>query len=374
MKTDKHFCMKNSFSRLLFAVSLFACMVMVALNLQAQKKEEKEQFKEIKLEKYDFDPLPVSVSEVSSISVISSVRDSSQIGFVQTGMTNRKKKAVPDKKELTDFLQSYVNREYKEIMKPGGLHLLWVVKDLRINERTFAMAEKAYVHLKADAWISKDSINYAFVTAFDTVLVTGGMDVTRKHGHNIATAFNLLLQRSMELEKAALTTTGQTLLSISKIEESDQKRFDIPALKDTLIREGAYVTFNEFLLNTPSIEHFNVVTNEWLQSTIYQVDSNGAKHAIIPWGICKKGELYKYYGWDLIPIEKIGYEYILSTYLGNIHRKNDGIFWGTLIGGIPGALAGAKSGKVYSVTAISYITKKQPEACLIDMETGKLSF
>ncbi len=349
-------------------------MAMISLNLQAQKKPEKEQFKEIKLEKYDFDPLPGNVSEISSISVISSVRDSSQIGFVQTGMTNRKKKAVPDKKELTDFLQSYVGREYKEIMKPAGLHLLWVVKDLRINERTFAMAEKAYVHLKADAWISKDSINYAFVTAFDTVLVTGGLDVTRKHGHNIATTFNMLLQRSMELEKAVLSATGQTLLSIRKIEEIDHKRFDIPILIDTLIRDGAYATFKEFLLNTPSIEHFNVVTNEWLQSTIYQVDLNGAKHAIIPWGICKKGELYKYYGWDLIPIEKIGYSYILSTYLENIHRKNEGLFWDTLIGGIPGALAGASAGKIYSVTAISYITKKQPEACLIDMETGKLSF
>lgn len=368
------FYMKKRFIKLVVVTVLFECMIMVSLELPAQKGEEKESFKEVKLENYNLKQLPDSVSAIASIAVIVTVRDSSQIGFVQTGLANRKKKAVPYKNEITGLLRNYVSRQYHEIMKPGGKYLLWIIKELRINERTFAMAEKAYVRLKADAWISKDSINYTFVTAFDTVLVTGGMDVTRKHGHNIATALNLLLHRSMELEKAVARDMHRASLSVNQIVENDKKRFDIPALKDSVIKEGAYKTFKEFILNNPSIEHFEVSTNAGLQSTIYQREADGSKHIVTPWGICKNGELYKYHEKDLIPIEKTGYTYILSTYLENIHRKNKGIFWGLVIAGIPGGLIGSTSGKTYPVTAISYIPKKQPDGCLIDMETGELSF
>ena len=68
------------------------------------------------------------------------------------------------------------------------MHLLWIVKDLRINERTLFSNEQAFTRLKADAYFSADGTAYQFVAAFDTVIRRGGVDLTGWHGQFIASA------------------------------------------------------------------------------------------------------------------------------------------------------------------------------------------
>jgi hypothetical protein len=129
------------------------------------------------------------------------------------------------------------------------------------------------------------------------------------------------------------------------------------------------------LLNDPSLIHYEVVRLIGDTSKIYSVSSDSSKTEIIAWGICKKGELYKYHDHRLIPIGKYGSEFIISDYIDKANRRNRGLFVGAFVGGVVGAIiADSETPKLFSVTSIPYITKRQPEASVIDMKTGEFTF
>lgn len=311
--------------------------------------------------------LPVA-TPVSGIRVIPVCGDTARLGFVQVGMMNKKISAAPDK-PWNNYLQDFADTRYKPAFTENGAQLLWVVKDLRINERTFAMSEKAYVRLKADAYIAKDKIHYQLLTSIDTVLTHGGMDVTHTHDQNIADAFHLLWIRSM-----ATVTEGNARLQIEDILAKEQGRFAVPILQTSAYKSGVYKTYQEFLNNTPSTTDFTVEVKK--RKIAINAKNTDSSTTVIenPWGICKDGELYKYYEHALVPIERSGNAFVVSNYLDAINRKNQSIFWGGLTGGIAGGLIGSTAGKTYTVTTIPYITKQQPDATTVDVDNGDLMF
>jgi hypothetical protein len=348
-----------------------SCLFLLLQPATAQDNNERK--KTIKWPKYFKAQIPIGAPEVASISVVPFLWDADRLGYVQVGLDNKKISAVPDK-PFQNFIQDYITKQYGDDYKKNGLHLLWIVKDLRINERTFMSSELAFTRLKADAYISTDGNAYHFVTGFDTVLRRGSMDVTAWHGQYMAEAFHLLLKQSLQKENRTASSTEE--ITIQQIEENEKQQLNIPVLTDAEYKEGVYVSFNEFLQNDPSITSFEAIT-ENKKVKIYSVEDAEKKVLNMPWGLCKQGEIYKNEEGNLIPLERMGNGYIISTYLENSTRRNQNIFMGALLGGVIGAVAGSAASssiKIYTVTAIPYIIKKQPEACAIDMTTGALTF
>jgi hypothetical protein len=353
---------------------LFCFQLAIAQENKDDNEKRIERTKKVKMPKYYKAYLPKKSIAVADIQIVQAVPDSTRLGFLQKGMDNHKVIAVPAE-NLTILLQDYITKQYENDYKTEGIKLLLVVKNLRINERTFFSTQRAFARLHANAYISKDGNLYHFVTTVDTVQVYGSaIDVTSSHGENIAAALHKLIVQSLNKAESSLALLSEAIAFDSVISNIRNIKLH-PIQKASRYREGVYLGFQEFLLNDPSLKNYDVEPESIGTSRIFAINPDSTKKEIIPWGLCKKGELYKYHENSLVPIEKYGNEFMISDYIDQANRRNQSLFAGAFMGGLVGAaIANSSAPKLYSVTAIPYITKKQPEASVIDMRTGEFTF
>lgn len=311
---------------------------------------------------------------LSGIKVIPLCADTSQLGFVQVGITNRKVRAVPDK-PYTPYLQDFVTAILGGVFVPSGRQMLWVIKDLRINETTGALSEHAFVRLKADAYVPADNSDkptYRLLTAFDTVLIKGGMDVTGKHDKNIAQAIQLFY---LACEDAAGAYSAGTSMTEAAIIDSTLQQFNAPIYQDTAYNQGVYLTYQEFLANVPAIPNFEIDATKRKKIVVYTRGTDTTRKEVTRmWGVSYKGELYKYDAGELVPIERKGNAFVLSKYMDDINRRNKSIFWGSVAFGLVGGGIAYSSTGVHTATAIPEIAGFGPEATAVDVESGELVF
>jgi hypothetical protein len=347
---------------------------------ETDKNSGDEEFKVIKMPKFPIADFPKKSVHVSGITLLQLVRDSVRLGYVKKGIDNH---AVQIKltKDLTAFLQEQLDRMYKNDYKEDGIKILFVLKDLRIGERS-AFMEMAYTKFNAEAYISTDGAQYLKATGIDTVFIReSGSDVTAWHGEDIQDAFKVLLKETLSIAKAG--TASATAKSLEQITALNRPVMDLPILTASDYAEGAYASFEEFIQNKPSVNFFQPIAIDKKRVKFIQMKENNTADTLQLWGLCKKGELYKYEDGYLLPIEKQGNGFIISNYVKLADRRNANSFG--LMFGLMGVLAdeAIKSGaerkqkeKLMLVKSIPYIQKenKQPEACAIDMKTGELSF
>ena len=342
---------------------------------ETKNKVEPEEFKTIKMPKFPNADFPKKSIAVSDIRVIQLVRDSVRLGYTMKGLDNHIATMRPSK-PLTEFLQDHVYKMYNSGLKDEGAIILWVVKDLRVGERT-ALMEHSYLRFNTDAYISKDSNHYKWLCTIDTVFVTeSGADLTAWHGDDIENALKLLLKRTLV---AAKDTPGPTAgdMTIQQIIRNQNQQLDIPILVDNTYREGAYANFEEFRQNKPSIKDYQPVNIDKNNLRFVSTGENNKVDTLAIWGLCRNNQIYKYDDGVLVPIEKQQNGFVISGYIQKANSRNSNIMFGAVVGGALGALvASSGSGKMLLVRSIPYITKssKQPEASCIDMRTGELSF
>lgn len=313
---------------------------------------------------------------LSGIKVIVLCADTSQLGYVQKGMANKAVHAVPDK-PYTTYLQDFVNEVFGDVYVAAGRQMLWVIKDLRINEVIHPMSEQyAFVRLKADAYLpvnSSDTPTYRLLAVFDKVFVKGGMDVTHKHGKNIAEAIQ---QFYLACEDAASLYSSETPVTEADIVAKTLEPFNAPIFRDTAFKEGVYRTYEEFLANAPSITGFEVEQQKRKRRIVYtRSEDSLRKEVTAMWGICYKGALYKYDGEELTPIARQGNTFVLARYLRDLNKRNSSIFWSSVAAGISNGVP------LWNVSTQLPLAKGLPEAAeygaaatTVDVESGELVF
>lgn len=361
--------------KLLAVFGLFFCFQFAFAQGNVDDNESKiERTKKVKMPKYYKAYLPKKSMPIADIQVVQAVPDSTRLGFLQKGLDSHKVIAVPAE-DLSVFLQQYITKQYENDYKKEGMMLLLVVKNLRINERTFFSSERAFARLHADAYISKDDNLYSFVATVDTVQVYGSaMDVTSSHGENIAAALHKLIVQSLNKAQSSLAGLSDGI-TLDQIINDAGKIMKHPIQNVRRYNGGVYLSFHDFLQNNPSLKKYEVERESMGTARIFAINPDSTKTEITPWGLCNKGDLYKYHENRLVPIEKYGNEFMISDYIDKANRRNQSLFAGAFMGGLVGAaIANSNAPRLYSVTAIPYITKKQPEASVIDMKTGEFTF
>jgi hypothetical protein len=200
------------------------------------------------------------------------------------------------------------------------------------------------------------------------------MNATSSHGQNIAAALHKLIVLALDKaqDSPAESVPG---IPLDQITEDARKVVLHPIQKTEVYKGGVYLTFREFLENNPSLRKCEVSRESRGTARIFAINPDSTKTEIIPWGLCNRGKLYKYHESSLVPITKYGNEFMITGYIGLANYRNKSLFLGGLTGGVIGyAVASSKADQLHSVTAIPYITKKQPEASVIDMRTGEFTF
>ncbi len=360
-------------------------LLLFSFLLQAQTESDKngdaEEVKLIKMPKFPIADFPKKSVAISGIQILQLVPDSVRLGYVKKGIDNHVVQIIPAK-PLGAMLNEQIERMYKNDYSHDGVALLFILKELRVGERSSFM-EMAYTKFNAIAYVATGNKQFRQVTIIDTVFVReSGGDVTAWHGEDIQDAFKLLLKQTLiNLKDAkAIIATPQ---SQEEIVAQHTQQPAMPILDAAFYNEGAYANFQEFLQNKPSITMYTPVKVDKRKVILVQVKDNNQPDTLKVWGVCKNGELYKYEEGFLIPLEKQGAGFIISNYVKLSSRRNNnslGMMFG-LLGVVADELIKSsnekkQTEKLMFVKSIPYIknVNKQPEASCIDMKTGELSF
>ena len=276
-------------------------------------------------------------AKISGITVLSAVWDTARIGFLQTGLLNNKVEAVPDK-EMGSYLQESVNNTFAGIFTPGKPRLIWVVQDLRIGERTQMVGEKAYIRLKATAYVQTGDDSYKLLKSMDIARQNGGVDVTHQHRNNISNAFKDFYTAGAAAIDSVLADT-QPAFSLAGITGIYAQKRELPALKAPVMSDGVYLSFASFLQNKPDIPQFETKG----KAGKVKVYAGDGQQSVVPslWGVVKNGIVFKYHNKALVELSRSGYGYVISSYLSAYERRQTAIIAGAFVGGVAGAALGS---------------------------------
>jgi len=348
----------------------------ICLFAQAEVDATKhEKVKVIRLDAKHYLPDGAPLLRLSGIKVIVLCADTSKLGYVQKGMANKAVRAVPDK-PYTPYLQDFVNEVFGGVYVASGRRMLWVIKDLRINEATQDMQEHAFVRLKADAYLpvnNSDTPAYRLLAAFDRVFVKSGGNLANKHDEQIAEAIQ---QFYLSCEDAAGVYSSDTPLTEAVIVAKALEPFKAPIYHDTAYKEGVYKTYQEFLADAPSITHVEIEKKKGQEKAVYAVSGDMVRKEVTEmWGVCYKGVLYKYDDHELIPIARQGNTFIVSRYLRDLNSQKTFIFWegmaSVLAGGVPGSDG---STGMHLARWVPEAAEYGAAATTVDVESGELVF
>jgi hypothetical protein len=280
---------------------------------------------------------------------------------------------------------------YKHEYKKDGASMFWVIKDLRFGAKSAAKDQAAfrvtpaigvsdcsYTRFNADAYISSDGNLFKKVCTIDTVFLV--LNMNGGHGPDLENALRVLLKRTL-LAASDVPEQPSEGYTVEQITNKASQKPIVPILADSSYNDGAYASYAEFLANNPSIKNYETVVGKKKKVKLVNNAEGSRKDTLTVWGVCKNGEIYKYYDELLIPIEKQGTGFIISGYVENTTRRNNNSFNIGLATGLfmpPGIFITINftSGKPLQVESIPYINdpQMQPLATCIDMRTGNFSF
>lgn len=366
-----------------------------ALSVNAQKDKFKEKFVKIDMPEMPIAEFPDDAIAVSGIKIMQNLDDSFRMGYAHKGPEIA---TLIFKKPVSEIFQKQVNRLYKHEYKKNGATIFWVINDLRFGaklaeddysvKRFSPAIDCSFTRFNADAYISVDGNLFKKVCSIDTVFLI--LNIPSGHGTDLEHAFRVLLRRTLLTGKDVLENKADEL-TIEQIANRSAQKPVIPILIDSNYQDGAYANYAEFLANNPSIKSYETVVSKKKKVAIVSTADNNNKDTLNVWGICKNGEIYKYYQEFLIPVEKQGNGFVISGYVEKTSRRNTNYSNATLAATFTGLYSGVPvpflsmgitiaavivSGKPLLVNTIPYIDEKdkQPVATCIDMRTGNFSF
>jgi len=374
---------KTQIMRTIFLFALSLSVFFAHAQKDKIKPEPPEEFVTIEMSKFPIADIPRNSIPVADIRIVQVLKDSMRLGYTVKGM-GASVATLRVTEPLTEILQRQVKRMYKHDYEKNGVEIFWLVKWLRFGAKSDALSY-SYANLCADAYISRTPGLFTKVCTVDTVLMsteTGGF------GNDAENALRVLLKMTLLAEKNAAGQQAEGI-SIDRIIREAKEQPEAPVLTAAGYKEGAYLSFDEFLQNNPSLINYESFVVKKKKIGFVKNGENGQKDTIQIWGLCKAGEIYKYHNESLIPIEKQGAHFIISDYVQKTNKRNQNLFLIGLASGITGGLAGgliagtavglissSANNRQILVTTIPHITKpgKQPIGTCINMKDGEFTF
>lgn len=311
--------------------------------------------------------LDTSKDSIASIQVVSNLADSTFIGVLPSTFPNvRTNVVIPQ--GIQSWVQDYISEQFGNSYQPAGKDLLWVINTLRIGKDSSARGAVSFTKLTADVYAGSKG-KYQLLNTFDTTITA--TELTTDFGESVTTAIIALYNNSVKPTRKVKQSKPSTQSAIMEAAEASD---DLKILTDSVYPTGVFVSFQEFLNNSPSIAKFYTMVDTGTKEVqIYQVYDDSTSNMVPQvWGICVNNELYRYQNGQLYAIEKEGQGFTLSKYIDFRRRKNQAFFWRRYVGERQGDNNPFNDAHIYR-TSINGSPDIKIEAALIDMNNGNIS-
>ena len=267
----------------------------------------------------------MQVSDISSIKVIDARADTGRIGFMQKKIIKplipnpafrlNENQRIKDQEELAKrrlptFLklgpgvkaevEQFVNR-YVTVVKNDALpSVLMVIKKMWLSDELDVSDNQAnnanIINGSAgDQWSSGIDVKIEFylksggayypLYRYDSVV--SRFNTVSEYGPGfVALAIRLSLQKMKFMHEKIAGIATHRKFSIEEIEAHNSDAFNLPVLKDSVLKAGVYMNFDEFKNNNPSEIHFELRRDK-LIDVLHIKQADGKEYvARDVWGYC----------------------------------------------------------------------------------------
>jgi hypothetical protein len=328
---------------------------------------------------YDISPETLAPSNIKfpfkEIEIIDARFDTSKIGFAfyrqPVDLDYKDFKKIRLKNGIKNALQEFYNNYYKLGLNETGNKLLIVLKKLWIDnlpdrnyfdERHDIIRNSIQdIHVKIEYYLHKNDEYYP-LKRLDSIYQLTDENISNpdlKFNRNDLSFFTYTLKSLVEKNDFTMVVeniANKKKYSFHQIDSFNNKRFVIPVLTDSNLKEGMYMTFKEFVNNSPSVTDY-----EFTKMGVLKVDGNATANRHY-WAYYDKkglhvreskkvnlwrmGNTFEFFDW--------GEVYLKKTLLGNLF------------------LAIPSTNGSNSSSAPGYKTRWVDLPRQIDMETGEI--
>ncbi|HLK28974.1 MAG TPA: hypothetical protein VKT28_10340 [Puia sp.] len=242
----------------------------------------------------------IQLSEVSSIEIVDARPDTSAIGFMQRGF--KKPVFVILHEGLRNEMQSFVNKYFHFSQSDSSYKILMVIKKLWLTDE-FELKEDSFLNkqkrssglfhkdstsgiaIKIEFYIQKKQ-NYYALYRYDSTLQETYSVLNYGSEYLIESFTNSFSKLSSIETSLPKIIANRRAFNIEEISNHISQNFDLRILKDTLLKKGVYMSFEEFKNNSPSVSDFEV-KKEKLIDMLYIKQPDGTEYGPRNiWGYC----------------------------------------------------------------------------------------
>lgn len=285
----------------LSAILLFGLSIFINANITAQIETaplKSSYIIKVKLKEPE-DKKPVN-KVIHSVQIIDSRDDTTSVGYCYSPVTLKSGRIVFENgiaEDLKNWITAYLGTGNDDL--PGDQIFIWI-KKLRVsNEATpivledgrQAQAENGWekgIVAKMELYLKRDSVFYPLYR-YDSIMIME-KELPEKAGEYIAEVFKDALTKLYSLNFDMVAQKAKKL-SLTDIIAFNKRNLNLPILNQSILKKGAYTSFEEFKNNNPSINEYQFKKGE-IGDFLY-VKENGVEHPDrTVWGFCDGKNIY----------------------------------------------------------------------------------
>lgn len=283
----------------------------------------------------------ISGSLYSSIKLVDSRVDTSNMGIVQKGPMNanvKVKTKIPLSRQLDGYMTSLIDSSAKE-----G-ELLLQLRHILFCETTTMYSETGYCYMKAILYAGKDVQTYSILSSIDTVILVKSLDVTRallESGSNLLTEF--IKNNLKKYPDDDASYSYDDILKLDSIEKRQLKLYNTD-----IFENGLYYSYNSFKNQKPDNQIIVTTKKDGTISSVKTTDGNNNLVKVKSdevYAIVFNGKPYVETGYGFFPLFRSNdYFYFVGKVKPITTNNQNNVFAaGMMFGLVGGLIAGAAS-------------------------------
>lgn len=274
--------------------------------------------------------LKITNSLYNKIKFLDSRDDTTSLGIVQVGMSNKLARVIPKV-----CFNNQINEAFSSLIDSTARNgeMLFQLRQLSFAEITRMFTEEGYCFLKAELY-SKTGLEYIKVAKLDTIIFVESLDVTKrifKEGSQTILKFI-----ETNLTKEIIDNKPWSFNSINKVDSVEKE--EIPAYKTDNFPDGVYTDYSSFKKLQPNYQALVETKKDGSISSVKKTDDEGKKVKINDfYCIVYKGQPFICTDYGYYPLQKRENDFYFTgkAYItANAKSVSTATFYFGIIGGL----------------------------------------